>query len=527
MKRTDILKKWKPLLEAQELPKFANAKQEDIVSRLLENQVEDIRNNENGVYTDSVVRETMLGAGNKLASLNEANVGGDHGYTPADIAAGVTSGNVTNVGPAVMGLVRRVIPKLIAFDVVGVQPTNSSTAQVFTLRAVYGADALDPNAREAFHPMYAPNAAHGGIGATSLVLDWPATGELEAGKFYVIEIDDEVGAGTRVVQVAETYEQQVADDTPLKQFRAAVASGKVAEVSMGMATSFAELQEGFNGGNTPDKPWNEMSFRIDKQVSEVRSYQLKASYSIELAQDLRAVHGLDADSELSGIIADELMLELNREVVLWMNASAKIGKTGYTNLAGGQAGVFDFADPNDVRGARWSGEAYKALIIQIQKEAAEIERQTGRGQGNFVICSRNVAAALGHTDMFVGPAVIGANTTMNTETTKSCFAGILAGKMKVYIDQYAVDDYVLVGYKGDSNLDAGIIYSPYTMLTPLRGSDPKNFAPVLGFKSRSALTFHPMATTESKGFSKLRSGNMTTGIFNKNGFYRRFLVKGL
>ncbi|MFP9216633.1 hypothetical protein, partial [Enterococcus faecalis] len=145
-------------------------------------------------------------------------------------------------------------------------------------------------------------------------------------------------------------------------------------------------------------PWNEMGFRIDKQVIEAKSRQLKAAYSIELAQDLRAVHGMDADAELSGILATEIMLEINREVVDWINYSAQVGKSGMTLTPGSKAGVFDFQDPIDIRGARWAGESFKALLFQIDKEAVEIARQTGRGEGNFIIASRNVVNVLASVD---------------------------------------------------------------------------------------------------------------------------------
>ncbi|MGL5581678.1 MAG: hypothetical protein ACRDCE_12080, partial [Cetobacterium sp.] len=294
----------------------------------------------------------------------------------------------------------------------------------------------------------------------------------------------------------------------------------------GMATSYAELCEGFNGSN--GNPWNEMSFRIDKQTVEAKSRQLKAQYSIELAQDLKAVHGLDADSELSKVLATEIMLEINREIILWINATAQVGKTGWTNMHGGQAGVFNFADPNDVRGARWAGESYKSLIIQIDKEANEIARQTGRGAGNFIIASRNLVAALGHTDMFIGAAEMGTITGMNTDTTKSVFAGVLCNKYRVYIDQYAREDYFTVGYKGASQLDAGIYYSPYVALTPLRGADPKNFQPVMGFKTRYAIGINPLANaSKTKGFTQINNGMPGPDVFGNNCYFRRVYVKGL
>lgn len=526
MSKKALMTKWQKLVEQAGSPEIATMKRKDIVSRMFESQHEDITHNEGGVYTDPVVVTSMV----DVKRINEANIGGDSGYDATKIASGETTGQVTNVGPAVMGLVRRAIPQLIAFDICGVQPMTSSTGQVFTLRAVYGDKALDATAREAFHPMYGPDADFSGRGAAGAIADFNVATAYAVGDFFKLHIEaaGSVQAGTKTMQViAIMAANSVVATEHGAIYKEVVAAGKAAETSSAMATAFAELQQGFNG--TTGNEWNEMSFRIDKQVVEAKSRQLKAQYSIELAQDLRAVHGLDADSELSSILANEIMHEINREMILWINATARVGKTGWTNQAGGKAGTFDFADVKDTRGARWAGESYKALVIQIDKEAAEIGRQTGRGQGNFIICSRNVAAALGHTDMMVGVAVQGANVTMNTDTSSSVFAGVLAGKYRVYIDQYAVEDYFTVGYKGASEMDAGIYYCPYVALTPLRGTDPKNFQPVLGFKTRYGVKLHPMADgTQNRDFAKISNGMpQHTNMFGKNSFFRRVLVAGV
>ena len=272
-----------------------------------------------------------------------------------------------------------------------------------------------------------------------------------------------------------------------------------------------------------------MGFRIDKQVIEAKSRQLKASYSIELAQDLRAVHGMDADAELSGILATEIMLEINREVIDWINYSAQVGKSGMTNTVGAKAGVFDFQDPIDIRGARWAGESFKALLFQIDKEAAEIARQTGRGAGNFIIASRNVVNVLAAVDTSVSYAAQGLGKDFNVDTTKAVFAGVLGGKYRVYIDQYARADYFTIGYKGANEMDAGIYYAPYVALTPLRGSDPKNFQPVMGFKTRYGIGINPFADPAAQAPTK-RIQNGMPDIVNSlglNGYFRRVYVKGI
>ncbi|QMV28952.1 major capsid protein [Aeromonas phage AP1] len=559
MSKTAIIAKWKPLLEKEGMPEIATMKRKDIVARLMENQYEDIKSNDGAAYTDQTVIDSMvdvqgrkaqlaeakkmlneaqaaaLAEGRELTGeemetmLTEANIVGDHGYDAVKIASGEASGNITNVGPAVMGLARRAISNLIAFDICGVQPMTSSAGQVFTLRAIYGTDALDAQAREAFHPQYAPDSSFSGRGATApLIPAFDKDGTYAIGDLARFQLDEEVDAysnsGTKVVQFVTAYTAGTAADAKTAGYLKLIHDKIAVEIGEGMATSMAELQENFNGSS--NNPWPEMSFRIDKQVVEAKARQLKAQYSIELAQDLRNVHGLDADSELSSILANEIMLEINREMILWINATAQIGKTGWTNQHGGQAGVFNFADPNDVRGARWQGESAKALVTQIDKEAAEIGRQTGRGNGNFVICSRNVAVMLGSTDQLVSPAAAG-TTKLNTDTSVSQFAGVLAGKYRVFIDQYAVEDYFTVGFKGSSELDAGLYYCPYIPLSPLRGVDPKSFATILGFKTRYGVKLHPFADgSKNKGFSKITSGMPGAAIFGKNSFYRRVRVLG-
>lgn len=517
--KAQLVADWKPLLEAEGAPEIAQGKQA-IIAKIFENQDKDI--NSDAAYRDEKLAEAFGGF------LTEAEIGGDHGYNPQNIAAGQTSGAVTQIGPAVMGMVRRAIPNLIAFDICGVQPMQGPTGQVFALRAVYGKDPIASGAKEAFHPMYAPDAMFSGQGAAKTFPLLASGASVSQGDILKHEF---VATGTAFLQATGTATLATAttpeklDAEVIKQMDA----GVLVEIAEGMATSIAELQEGFNGSSS--NPWNEMGFRIDKQVIEAKSRQLKAQYSIELAQDLRAVHGMDADAELANILATEIMLEINREVIDWINYSAQIGKTGKTMTIGSKAGVFDFQDPVDVRGARWAGESFKALLFQIDKESAEIARQTGRGAGNFIIASRNVVNVLASVDTSVTPAAQGLARGLNTDTTKAVFAGILGGRYKVYIDQYARQDYFTIGYKGDNEMDAGIYYAPYVALTPLRGADPKNFQPVLGFKTRYGIGINPFAdTTAQQPAGNARINNGMPSIANsvgKNGYFRRVLVKGI
>ncbi|QPB12421.1 major capsid protein [Providencia phage PSTCR6] len=504
-----LMEKWGKFLDNPELPEIAESRK-GIMAKILENQEMDIKTSPE--YRDEKIAEAFGDF------LTEAEIGGDHGYDANNIAAGRTSGAITHIGPAVMGMVRRAIPNLIAFDVAGVQTMNGPAGQFFALRSVYGSDPLAADAKEAFHPFLAPDAMHGGRGSHEKFPE-VASGTLEEGKVYRFDFTES----------GRAYLQAVIDVTIGADVEAdvmkALEAGQLVEIAEGMATSIAELQEGFN--KSKDNPWDEMTFRIDKQVVEAKSKQLKASYSIELAQDLRSVHGMDADAELSSILASEIILEINREVVDWINFTAQVGKTGMTMTLGSKAGVFDFQDPIDTRGARWAGESFKALLYQIDKEAAEIARQTGRGAGNFIIASRNVVNILASVDSNVSPAAQGLARGLNTDTTKSVFAGVLGGKYRVYIDQYARQDYFTVGYKGSNEMDAGIYYLPYVALTPLRGSDPKNFQPVMGFKSRYGIGINPFADSRAQApTDRITSGMPTAASIGKNAYFRRVWVKG-
>ena len=514
MKTTkELMEKWSPLLENEKLPEIATASKQKLVAKILESQEADFA--VDPIYKDEKVVEAFGGF------IAEAEVAGDHGYDANKIAAGQTSGAITNVGPAVIGMVRRAIPNLIAFDICGVQPMSTPTSQIFAIRSVYGKDPIAENAKEAFHPMFAPDVFH-----SSLAAKGASTGSPLGTAFAKLTLGTQIAIGDVVHHTfAETgiaYLQNVsaAQVTPQKQ-----GTESDDEIAHGMATSIAELQEGFNGSQ--NNPWAEMSMRIDKQVVEAKSRQLKARYSIEVAQDLRAVHGMDADAELNAILANEVLLEINREIVDVINFTAQVGKTGMTQTVGSKAGVFDLQDPIDTRGARWAGESFKSLIYQIDKEAAEIARQTGRGAGNFVIASRNVVNILASADQGISVAMQGAARGLNTDTTKAVFAGVLAGKYKVFIDQYARQDYFTVGYKGDNEMDAGIYYAPYVALTPLRATDPQSFHPVLGFKTRYGIGINPFADSKSQAPSaRITSGMLSKDSVGKNAYFRRVWVKG-
>jgi hypothetical protein len=280
-------------------------------------------------------------------------------------------------------------------------------------------------------------------------------------------------------------------------------SGDDANSQNTYSTAEGEALGGFVSGGGAFK---EMSFSIEKSSVTAETRALKAKYSLELAQDLKAIHGLDAESELSNILSAEILAEINREVIEAILSQATPGATAGTTLAG----TFDVSDSLDNRGARWGGERYKSLLIQINKEANLIAKNTGRGAGNWLIVSPDVASAL---DMVAGMAVpnmdVGANNPV--DVSNNIFAGTLGGKYKVFIDQFAAADSVTVGYKGANMYDAGMFYCPYVPLQLMKSIGEEDFQPRLGFKTRYGLTHNPFAT----------------GTAAQNPYFRKFTVTGL
>ena len=279
-------------------------------------------------------------------------------------------------------------------------------------------------------------------------------------------------------------------------------SGDDANTQNQYTTAEGEALGGFVAGGGAFK---EMSFSIEKSSVTAETRALKAKYSLELAQDLKAIHGLDAESELSNILSAEILAEINREVIELILSQATPGATAGTTLAG----TFDVSDALDNRGARWGGERYKSLLIQINREANLIAKNTGRGRGNWLLVSPDVASAL---DMVAGLAVpnmdVGAN---QPDISQNVFAGTLGGKYKVFIDQFAAADSVTVGYKGSNMYDAGLFYCPYVPLQLMKSIGEEDFQPRLGFKTRYGLTHNPFAS----------------GTAAQNPYFRKFTVTGL
>ena len=372
-----------------------------------------------------------------------------------------TGSNINNWDPVLISLVRRAAPNLIAHDLASVQPMNGPTGLIFAMKSKYstqgGTEALFDEANTRFSGTQTGDAD---------TADGSGFSGLDSG-------------GERT------------DATPT--------------FSGGMATDSAEAL-----GDTSGNAFAEMAFSIERQTVTAKSRALKAEYTLELAQDLKAIHGLDAESELANILSTEILAEINREIIRTINAHAKTGAQT-ANIT--KKGVFNLASDAD---GRWSAEKFKGLGVQIDREANQIAKDTRRGKGNVMVCSSDVASALAATGMLDYSQVLASNT-LNVDDTGNTFAGTLNGRMKVYIDPYATVDYITVGYKGTNAYDAGLFYCPYVPLTMMRAVGEDTFQPKIGFKTRYGMASNPFAPGASSGLGTLRS----------NQYYRIFRVDNI
>jgi len=364
-----------------------------------------------------------------------------------ETAANATSAtNIKGFDPVLISLVRRAMPNLIAYDIAGVQPMNGPTGLIFAMKSKYstqgGTEALFNEADTDF----SGTGTQGG-GSTSLVGD-------------VLSGETSADAGSDGVE-------------------------DVFGVGTGLATSDAEAL-GNTGGN-----FGEMAFSIEKSTVTAKSRALKAEYTMELAQDLKAVHGLDAEGELANILSAEILAEINREIIRTINVKAKLGFAA--------DGIFDMAASADADG-RWMVERFKSLIMQIEKEANVIARETRRGKGNFIICSSDVASAISAAGMLDYTPALAAN--LNVDDTGNTFAGVLNGRTKVYVDPYATRDYVTVGYRGTNPYDAGLFYCPYVPLSMVKAVGEEDFQPRIGFKTRYGMVANPYVAADGVGTNR-------------------------
>ena len=377
--------------------------------------------------------------------------------------------NAANWNPVLIALVRRAMPNLMAYDMCGVQPMSGPTGLIFAMKSTYETTKAGVSAGD---EALFDEAAVGFSG------DSATTGNGAAGPSGLVGLAD----GNA--------------DSSIDNERSGPYAGDP------YTTAEAEAL-GSSGGEA----FAEMGFTIEKATVTAKSRALKAEYSLELAQDLKAIHGLDAETELANILSTEIMAEINREVIRTVNSQAKTGAaTGNTALNG----VFNLQTDAD---GRWSVEKFKGLILQIEREANVIAKETRRGKGNFMICSSDVASALAASGMLdYAPAM---STNLQVDDTGNTFAGVLNGRMRVYIDPYATGNYITVGYKGTNPYDAGLFYCPYVPLTMVRAVGEDTFQPKIGFKTRYGMVSNPfVGSTPANGLAAAKS----------NQYYRIFRV---
>ena len=430
-----LQEKWAPILNHEGLGGISDAHKRMVTAVLLENQEKAIREE----------REFLSEAPTNFTTSSTTTAG----------MSGSASGALQGFDPVLISLIRRAMPNLVAYDLAGVQPMNGPTGLIFAMRSRYasqtGSEALFDEADSAF------SAQREGLDAVS--------------SGYVTGSDGaSVGFGTTGQQGSNPG---VLDPN---------AAPNTYSVGQGMDTEIAE------GLGESSNDFQEMAFSIEKVTVTAKSRALKAEYSLELAQDLKAIHGLNAEAELANILSTEILAEINREVIRTIYKVAESG--AQTNVA--NAGVFDLdVDSN----GRWSVEKFKGLIFQIERDANRIAQRTRRGKGNMILCSADVASALTMAGVLDYTPALNAN--LNVDDTGNTFAGVLAGKYRVYIDPYsansAAGQYYVVGYKGSSPYDAGLFYCPYVPLQMVRAVGENTFQPKIGFKTRYGIVSNPFA----------------------------------
>ena len=452
-----LIEKWQPVLDHSDLNEIKDSHRRSVTATLLENQ--EIAAREAGMGSGGYGAPTLLGE----TPFNK--MGGS--------AAPSTSptGDVDIFDPVLISLVRRSMPNLIAYDICGVQPMTGPTGLIFAMRARFGGQTGDEALYNEANTSFSASAS----GNTS------SLGVIDATTDRVQE-----GADPTTRALANNY-----------------------TVETGMSTTEAEAL-GVAGNQ-----FQEMAFSIEKVAVTAVSRALKAEYTMELAQDLKAIHGLDAETELSNILSAEILSEINREVVRTINYTATAG--AQTNTA--SAGTFNLdVDSN----GRWSVERFKGMIFQIEREANQIAKDTRRGKGNILICSSDVASALQMAGVLDYTPALSAN--LNVDDTGNTFAGVLNGRIRVYIDPYfqssAGNQYFTVGYKGSSAFDAGIFYCPYVPLQMVRAVGENTFQPKIGFKTRYGMVANPFAQGTTAGLG-------TISFNNKNVYYRLVAVSNL
>ena len=453
-----LQEKWAPILDYDGLDPIQDAHRRSVTAILLENQEKELRE-ERSFLSEAPTNSTASGA--------------NAGFS-ADAAAG---GPTAGFDPVLISLIRRAMPNLVAYDLAGVQPMNGPTGLIFAMRSRYtnqsGTEALFNEADTAF------SGQDSGFDNTN--------GMTNAA----------VGLGTTAQSPSSDGNPSVLNDS----------SPGTYNVGQGMRTDDAE-------GLGESDHFNQMAFSIEKVTVTAKSRALKAEYSLELAQDLKAIHGLNAEAELANILSTEILAEINREVIRTIYNVAEAG--AQANVA--TAGTFDLDTDSN---GRWSVEKFKGLIFQMERDANAIAQRTRRGKGNMILTSADVASALTMAGVLdYTPAL---NSNLNVDDTGNTFAGVLQGKYRVYIDPYsanvAANQYYVIGYKGSSPYDAGLFYCPYVPLQMVRAVGQDTFQPKIGFKTRYGIVENPFSQGTTQGLGTLTK--------NANRYYRRVKVSNL
>lgn len=476
-----LQKKWSPILEHSELPAISDNYRKQVTSVLLENQ-------------ERYLRET--------APTNATQAGG---YP------------MSNWDPILISLVRRAMPNLIAYDICGVQPMTGPTGLIFALRSRYqsqrGDEALFQEADSRFSgagstAFNRPNAGYGTHPGHPTNDGSTPKGENEAGH--------------------STLDPLFSD--PVNLLARGLTTGSATDVNTSGARDFFPnkawaTEAGERLGGLAADQFPEMAFSIEKTSVVAKTRALKAEYTMELAQDLKAIHGLDAETELANILSAEILAEINREVVRSLYVTAKLGcRIGTVQTPG----IFDLnVDAN----GRWSVEKYKGLMYQIERESNFIAKDTRRGKGNFILCSSDVASALAMAGVLdYTPAL---STNLNVDDTGNTFTGVLNGKTRVYIDPYFSNsvpyDFCVVGYRGTSPYDAGMFYCPYVPLQMVRAVGEQTFQPKIAFKTRYGIVNNPFVSDVERGAAGIvdRSDPVSAAGYRANPYYRIFRVDNL
>ena len=463
-----LQEKWAPILDYDGLDPIKDAHKRNTTAILLENQEKELRE--------------------EASFLSEQpTVNTNSGTNPGFSANAGATGPVAGFDPVLISLIRRSMPNLVAYDLAGVQPMNGPTGLIFAMRSRFenqtGTEALFNEPDSAF------------------------SGQNKARDLTNGFVDGNVGLGT-------TGSQKLGDggDTDanpgLLSGAASPTDPKEYNVGQGMRTDDSESL-----GETGNL-FNQMAFSIEKVTVTAKSRALKAEYSLELAQDLKAIHGLNAEAELANILSTEILAEINREVIRTIYNIARPG--AQANVASG--GTFDLDTDSN---GRWSVEKFKGLIFQMERDANAIAQETRRGKGNMILCSADVASALTMAGVLDYTPALNAN--LNVDDTGNTFAGVLQGKYRVYIDPFAANvsdtQYYVMGYKGSSPYDAGLFYCPYVPLQMVRAVGQDTFQPKIGFKTRYGMVENPFSQGTTQGL-----GTLTR---NTNRYYRRVKVSNL